>query len=253
MAVVFSHSTGAAARAAALSMAIVCCSLACSSPVTPEREASVRPELRFLEVQNGRMRDGGILFVEMAQVDTGYRLPTNEYLPVTVTSPAGESEALRLRREICGLETGNAYICHFFSVSVAQGHDVRDIEGDLQRFNARLTLVAAIPTFGSAYAFGDWGRTMADVRKLRNVVNVDYVRLLISTADFPPFATLLAGAAPFNYGIPTPGDGVVTAHASDTLSITYIQPDGSPLTYRVSPPPESQGQAVRIPSGGLIR
>jgi hypothetical protein len=226
-------------KAEMLSIALALYGLACSSPVEPEGLAAVRPELWFFELQRGRMRDGGILFVEMAPIDTSFRLATNEYLAVSVTSPAGESETLRLRRAICGLEEGQAYACRFLSISVKSGYDVRGIEPDLNRMNARLTLVAATPTFGSAYAFGDWSRTMESVRRLPNVMRVDFVRILrVAHPDLPPFAAWLAGALPFSRGTPTSNDGRLTAVSSDTLTITYFQPDGSSLTYRVSPPPE---------------
>ena len=213
--------------------------MACGSPLAPpERLAAMRPELQFLEFQRGRMRDGGIVFVEMAPTDTSFRLAPGEYLPITVTSRAGESEDLRLRSEICGLESGQSYLCNFLSVSVQSGHDVREIEADMQRLNARLTLVAPTPTYGSAYAFGDWNRTMSSVRKLPNVINVDFVRLYESGPVFIPFASRLAAAAPFSRGTPSPADGLLTALPSDTLLFTYMQPNGSSLTYSVSPPPE---------------
>lgn len=227
-------------QALSLPLAIVTYGLACGSPAAPaERETAVRPALQFLEFQRGRMRDGGIVFVEMAPIDTSFRLAPGEYLPITVTSRAGESEEVRLRPEVCGLETGQSYVCNFFSLSVLSGHDVREIEADLQRLNARLTLVAPIPTYGSAYAFGDWNGTMAAARRLPNVTNVDVVRLQVSGPVFIPFPARLAGAAPFSRSAPIPGDGTVAALSSDTLVISYVQPNGSSLVYRVSPPPDT--------------
>jgi hypothetical protein len=184
------------------------------------------------------MRDGGIMFVEMAPTDTSFRLALGEYLPITVTSRAGESEDLRLRPKVCGLESGQAYLCNFFSVSVQSGHDVRERESDIQRLNARLSLIAPTPTYGSAYAFGDWNRTMSSVRKLPNVINVDFVRLYELGPVFIPFASMLAAAAPFTRGTPSPADGTITALPSDTLLIRFIQPNGTSLTFSVSPPPE---------------
>src|SRR5688572_27740770 len=215
---------------------LVLCVGPCSSSTAPERLASIRPELEFLELQSGRMRDGGILFVEMLPIDREFRLPPNEYLEVAVSSQSGELETLRLRPELCGLVQGEAYLCRFFSIRMVEGQDVRQIEGELQQRSARLNLVAAIPSFGSAYAFGDWTKTMAAARGLPNVVNVDYVRFLVASPDVPPLAAFLAGALPFNRGSPIPRDGIVTGLPTDTISITYLQPNSLSLTYRVSPP-----------------
>jgi len=219
-------------RLTAGGLAALC--VACESGTEPEREAAVRPELRYIELQRGRMRDGGILFVEMFTVDPHYRLGTNEYLPLVVTTDVGEREALRLKNEICSGPQGGNVICGFFTVQVNEGLDIRAIEDDLQRLGARLTFIAT-PRLGSAYAFGDWVRTMKAASGLPEVLAVDYVRLLAGTPDVPPFETLLAAAAPFALGVPIPNDGVVTATQSDTLTITYIQPEGTPLIYRAAP------------------
>ena len=96
-----------------LVVAILACGVGCGSPTAIERPAVVRPELKFGDFQRGRMRDGGIVFVEMMPIDWGYRLQAGEYLPITVTSRAGEAEDLRLRRTVCGLESGQSYACNF--------------------------------------------------------------------------------------------------------------------------------------------
>ena len=125
-----------------------------------------------------------------------------------------------------------------FTVKVGAGENILSLEDDLQRHNARVSLIIS-PVLGSFYAFGNWEKTMIAASRLPGVTAVDYVRLLTSGPDAPPFETLFAAAAPFALGQPTPHDGVVTAAPSDSLTITYLQPDGTQLRARLTPPPPS--------------
>lgn len=223
-------------RLAAIAVALT--SLAsCASPTTPDRPAEDTPEIQFSDFQPERLIPGGFLFIEARPQDWAYRLPSNRFLVVSVTTSAGESEVMRLKRAICGLESGQSYLCRFFSISVATGSDVRALTASLASRNARFSLIAQPPTYASAYAFDDWKKTMAFARSLPGVLTVDFVN--VSSSGSPgqiPFAALLAGALPFERGSPVANDGVVTALPSDSVWVRYTQPSGALVTLAFMPP-----------------
>ena len=183
------------------------------------------------------MRAGGFLFVEATPVDWNFRLPSDRYLTVTVTSSSGEFEEMRLRRAICGLESGQSYACRFFSVSMGSGGDVRLLQEPLAQKGARFSLIANPPTYASAYAFRDWQATMRYARSLPGVQYVELVHIFaLANGGQIPFAALLAGALPFESERPIANDGVVSAQPTDSVWIRYTQPAGNVETFAVVPP-----------------
>lgn len=114
--------SAAGARRSSLSCAAVIVVLfcgGCSAPTDPERPAVDALEIVFSPFQRQQLMPGGFLFVEATPVDWSYRLPSERYLPVVVTSSAGESEQMRLHRAICGLESRQSHLCRLFSVTIS--------------------------------------------------------------------------------------------------------------------------------------
>lgn len=224
-------------RLAAISVALASMGVNCASPTAPDRPADDAPEIQFSDFQSARLFPGGFLFIEARPLDWAYRLPANRYLIASVTTSAGESEEMRLKRSICGLESGQSYLCRFFSVSVASGSDVRELSESLARRNARFSLIAQPPTYASAYAFGGWEATMLFAQSLPGVQAVEVVS--VSSTGSPgqiPLAALLAGALPFDRGTPVANDGVVTALPADSVWVRYSQPTGATVTLAFLPP-----------------
>lgn len=156
--------------------------------------------------------------------DEQYQLARGTYIPLLLTSSAGELEHLDLRQWTCA----GQHICGSYFVGMETGADPTSLGPILRDVDARWMYVSSRWGWGSIHVFGNQSRAL---HTLRSIPGVKYVEIAgFSTIGGSGEINWLASTLPFDAGTPKRRDGVVQGRTGDTLRLTYIQPSGDTLT-----------------------
>lgn len=229
--------------------------VACAGPTEWDAPLAAPLAIQDLAIDGMRSRADGVLFVRAAPEDWAYQMPAGNHVTATVSTSGGDAETIRLSRDVCGLDAGEAYSCRTFLITLRTGNDLRDFKHTLHRLRARLVLVPALSgyRFGSVYAFGDRAVTMRVLGFDDQVERVENMNVLTGDVRHsePPMSAWLSGAVALEVGSSSPQDGLLTVQPGDTVTVRYAQPTGDVLETRlVIAPLEVAQPSPPLPGNG---
>ena len=204
----------------------------------------IRPQLSSLELGGSALHTGGVLAIVAVAADPSMRVLAEERLQVRVRTESGDAETVELEREVC-----DGGVCGNFSVSMDEGVSVTTllplmaefphggVGADValsQRYPARFTTLSETGRSGRGYVWrnADMPRFMSELRSEAGVRLVSRV-LLVCGFNCPPRHSYLAGYRPLDDRTPQADNGWIEAHPGDTITVSYLQPNGGQLTSQV--------------------
>jgi hypothetical protein len=215
------------------------CSMACSSSVADPGYQLVAMAVGPVQVDSFHtvLRDSGIVVISTQLADTAARMEENQRVVATITTSAGDSEAIFVGRDICG-QGGAFYLCRGLLVSMAQGGNIADLFDQFDDIPARLTLVSVSGRVGGLRVLGGISINYAAsiVRDLPLVAGVTTDAVGSAGGTSASFDRLLSGAIALDFKAAHRGDGRIQASRGDTLSFRYENPDSSVVTMSVAIP-----------------
>jgi hypothetical protein len=194
------------------------------------------PELErfsfWSQVYYGNSPPEGVLFIESVVPDAAFRAAAHSDFPFEVRSSSGDLELASLRKTICGPdEEGGRWLCDEIAVFMREGRSVLDIYPHVKAMNGRLRAIS--PTLRSA-AIPLFGRTPLDVAvstasRWPGVDHATYSYVGFQDGD-GHVARIISASVKLDLTAPIVGNGVLEANEGDTITVKYVQPDGSLLT-----------------------
>jgi hypothetical protein len=206
---------------------------ACTDLTKPDRVDP--PRLRTLSLTDDllatNIRNGGVFFISATPVDTSFRLPRGQRLPLSVTVSSGDEERAGLSRRHCPARerTTFGYPCFKFQVFMREGHRPLELADQVAAIGGRFYLVSS--SFAGIVMF-----------------EPEVVRQANATTRWPGVAYAALGGTgcpleggclnsdsdllvpmPLDFGTAIPGDGIVQVRSGDVVTATYQQPDGGTI------------------------
>jgi hypothetical protein len=217
----------------AVSIALLGLMVACADLTGPDRVDP--PRLRTLSLTDDllatNLRDGGVFFISATPVDTSFRLPRGQRLPLSVTVSSGDEERAGLSRRHCPARerTTAGYPCFKFQVFMKEGHRPLELADQVAAVGGRFYLVSS--NFAGVIMFEP--ELVRQARAATRWPGVAYAALM-GTGCLPEAPCLnsnsdLVVPMPLDFGAAIPGDGIVQVRSGDVVTATYQQPNGGTI------------------------
>lgn len=182
----------------------------------------------------GRRRPGGVIEVAANLADTLYALAPDAYVPVTLTTPGGDEEVIRLEPSICGDAVHGYWDCRSGYYSVRNGESARILEERVRALNARVSLILlGDSTTAFVYFLGpERNARLATIASWAEVWRTGKNGIsVIGGAGMLEPALALGMGLPYELGPVVQRDGVVQAAPGTTVMLRYVQPTGDTLRF----------------------
>lgn len=212
-------------------LAVCLAAVTCSSPTAPR---VVIAELSSMLLYPHALQTQRLLRVTAAPKDTSFRLAPNQRLRARVMTSAGDDEEVLFAPQLCDGD----YLCHSLVVGMQEGHDVRSLDPFVASLPARFHLSVVVAQSGdtvhvstrfatiSVYDPADVPAVSRDVRRRPGVAYVE--RNGVGWIG-PPIRWRVLALRPADRTPIVPGDGAIQYRSGDTITVRYVQPDGSIL------------------------
>lgn len=206
----------------------------CREMFGPDR--AIRPQMRALGVSY-LSTNAGIMQIEGYPADTSFRLEAHQQVPIEIAVSSGDTETTALYPYYCPPRPGGRfYVCFEFEIGMQPGYDIRSLNDYVAGIGGRFKFWFLTIQAGHVVLF-DPEDVVGRARKARSWPGVEWVELggLGGGID--------GGSCCFDWsrltrpvyvttGAARPGDGIVQVQQSDTVTVTYRQPDGSTLQFQ---------------------
>ena len=214
-----------------LRLAAVFAALACGSSTAP-KVSIIQPALRIFDASEESVNGPeGFLSILAVSVDPKHEFQPDERAPVEILSSGGDKEELFFRPGICRDPVYLLVFCDGIAIGMTDGYHADSLRPKLAEINGRFTVVSISGRYAGITLFsGDVDHAIRTVASWPGVKIVEKSGLLVLLESHFATFSWLRVRAPFDPGMPIPGNGRLEVQHGDVLTATYRQPDGSSST-----------------------